>query len=249
MVRHEGANDRVVLALGQTRARVIQRLVEAIAAARAHLREPGEVARRGRRLDHRRERRRIRRHDDVLAEAALQPQPRHAEIRVLVCQFQVAGVVGGFRDAPGQAERRAIGHLPADDEAARLLEQAAGRRAHHQRRHQIFEHRSRPGDQRRAHADRRDGSARAGTSAGKECRPWRSPRSSPGAPRRRAGRSSSCRGGPPERDSRSTGACDPGRAETRIPSRRPWRAHSNSSAAKRRFSAWPVSAVWAASRP
>ena len=36
-----------------------------------------------------------------------------------------------------------------------LFEQAAGRRAHDQRRHQIFEHRAGPGDQRRAARDRR----------------------------------------------------------------------------------------------
>src|SRR5450755_2768609 len=40
---------------------------------------------------------------------------------------------------------------------ARLLDQAAGRRAHHQSWHQILEHRSRPGDQRRAVFDRGDG--------------------------------------------------------------------------------------------
>ena len=52
-------------------------------------------------------------------------------------------------------------HLPAHDEAAGLLEQAPRRRAHHQRRHQVLEHRSRPRDQRRAAVDRRQGAPEA----------------------------------------------------------------------------------------
>ena len=39
------------------------------------------------------------------------------------------------------------------------FQQAACRRAHHQRRHQIFEHRSGPGDQARTAVDRRQGAA------------------------------------------------------------------------------------------
>jgi hypothetical protein len=124
-MRHEGAHDGDGLALGQARRRVVQRLVEAVAAARAEPRKPREIARAAPRIDHRRQRRRVGRHDVFVAEAALQPEPGNAEIRVLVGELQVAGVVGGFRDAPRHAERRAVFDLPADDQAAGLLEQAA----------------------------------------------------------------------------------------------------------------------------
>ena len=67
------------------------------------------------------ERGRIGRDDGVLAQAALQPEAGHAEVRILVGELQVAGVVGGFRNAPGQAERRAIGDLPPHDQPAGLL--------------------------------------------------------------------------------------------------------------------------------
>ena len=55
----------------------------------------------------------------------------------------------------GTPSSGAVLDLAAHDEPIGLLEQAAGRRAHDQRRHQVLEHRSRPGDQRRAAADRR----------------------------------------------------------------------------------------------
>ena len=89
--------------------RVVQRLVEAIAAARADARRAASKLRAAAvRIDHRRERGRIRRDDDVLAKPALQPEAGHAEIRILVGELQVAGVVGGFRNAPGHA--RACAH-------------------------------------------------------------------------------------------------------------------------------------------
>ena len=167
MVGHEGAHDRDAFAFGQAARRVVQRLVEAIAAARADRGEPLEVSRRRLRIDHARERGRIRRDDDVFAEPALQPEAGHAEVRILVGELQVAGVVGGFRNAPGDPERGPVFDLPPHDQPARPLDQAAGRRAHHERRHQIFEHRARPGDQRGAVRDRRDGAAEPEPVAGR----------------------------------------------------------------------------------
>jgi hypothetical protein len=157
VVGHVSAHDRDVLPLGQARARVVQRLVEAVTAARADGGETGEVARCRARIDHGCERRRVGRDDGVLAETALQPEPGDAEVRVLIGVLEVAYVVGGLRDSPRRVERGAVAHLPADDEAARLLDQAAGRCAHHERRHQVLEHRARPGNERRAASDRGDG--------------------------------------------------------------------------------------------
>ena len=91
----------------------------------------------------------------------LQPEAGHAEVRVLVGELEIARVVGRLRDAPRHAALGAVRDLPAHDEPAGLLEQAAGRRAHHQRRHQVLEHRSRPRDERRAARHRRQRAAEA----------------------------------------------------------------------------------------
>ena len=53
----------------------------------------------------------------------------------------------------GMSFERRILHLPLDDQMAGLVEDAALRLLHHQRRHQIFEHRARPRHQRAAEAD------------------------------------------------------------------------------------------------
>ena len=55
----------------------------------------------------------------------------------------------------GTPKLGAVLHLPAHHQPIGLLEQAADRRAHHQRRHQVLEHRARPRNQRRAAIDRR----------------------------------------------------------------------------------------------
>ena len=59
----------------------------------------------------------------------------------------------------GRPSSVAVLDLAAHDEAIGLFEQAAERRAHDQRRHQILEHRARPGDQRSAPRDRGHGAA------------------------------------------------------------------------------------------
>ena len=84
MVRHEGANDRVVHFLGQVRACVVQRLVEALTASPARRGKACKVARCGRGIDHRGQRCRIRRDDGIGAETPFQPQSRDAEIGILI---------------------------------------------------------------------------------------------------------------------------------------------------------------------
>ena len=161
VMRHEIADDRNVLVVGQPRAGEVERFVEAIAAKRTHRGELRVVLARCLRIDHRGQSRRIRRDHAVLRETALEAESGHAEIRVLVGEFDVAGVIRRLRNAPRNAKRLAVRRLPFHHQTARLFEQAADRRAHDQRRHQVFEHRSRPGNQRRAVADRRRGTAEA----------------------------------------------------------------------------------------
>ncbi len=58
-------------------------------------------------------------------------------------------VVGAFGDAPGNAACFAVANLVGDSHAARLVEQRLRITSHHQQRHQIFEHRRAPREERR----------------------------------------------------------------------------------------------------
>ena len=165
---HVGAHDRLRLTLGQARRREVERLVEAVAAAPADLGQRREVGRGGRRIDHGGERRRIGRDDGVLAQAALEAEAGHAEVGILIGEFLVARVVGQLGDAPRQAEAARIVDLPLHDQVVGLLEQAAERRAHDQRRHEVLEHRARPRDQGRAASDRRHLAAQPEPVAGRD---------------------------------------------------------------------------------
>ncbi len=64
-----------------------------------------------------------------------------------------------LRHAPGHAPLGAVLDLPSNHELRRLFEEAIGGRPHHQRWHQVLEHRARPRDQCRAALDRRERTA------------------------------------------------------------------------------------------
>ena len=159
VMRHVGAHHRHPGPLGPPRAREVQRLVEAVGALPAQARELDEVSRRRGRVDHGGERGRVGRDHEVLAQPALEPEPWHAEARVLVRQVQVAHVVRRLGDAPGDAVGRPVGDVALDHEPARLLEQAALGGPHDQRGHEVLEHRPRPGDEGGAELERRHGAA------------------------------------------------------------------------------------------
>ncbi len=115
----------------------------------------------------------------------------------------------------GRPSAAAVVDLPPHDQPAGLLEQASRRRAHDQRGHQIFEHRSRPGDQRGAVRDRRDGAAEMEPVAGRDVAlgdrdEAREPRL--GGEQIVAARVERALGA---RGSRSRAACGRGRAESR----------------------------------
>ena len=158
-MRHEGADDRDALALREARRRVVQRLVEPVAALSADLGQTVEIGHRRPRIDHRGQSGCVGRDHPVFAETAFQPEARNAEIGILIGQLQIARVVGGFGYAPGQPKLRGVGDLTAHDQTVCLLEQASGRRSHDERGHQIFEHGSRPRDQRGAVRNGRRGAA------------------------------------------------------------------------------------------
>ena len=94
VVRHVGPHGGDRLVLQQSLGRVVERLVEPVRTACAEALEPRQVLRRRGGVDHRRQRRRIGRDHEVLAEPALQAQPRHPEVRVLVRGLEIARVEG-----------------------------------------------------------------------------------------------------------------------------------------------------------
>ena len=158
VVRHEGADAGDAFRARLAPGRVVERLDEAVAAARARLLEAAQVGRGTMRRDLGRERGRVRRDDELVVRRAAQRQARHALGRVLVGEGVVAAGVRGLRDAPRHVvvarERDVLEHGgvrgAVQDAAVRLVED--------ERRHQVFEHRPRP----RAQAgERADGVERA----------------------------------------------------------------------------------------
>ena len=156
VVRHVGANHCDLAALGKPRRGVVECLVEAVGAAGPRSGETPEVFSGRRGIDHRGQARRIGRDDDVLIESPAQSEPRHAEVGILVGHLQIPCVVGRLRHAPRDATLGAISDLPAHDESGRLLEQASGRRAHDEPRHEVLEHRPGPRDEHRVLCHRRE---------------------------------------------------------------------------------------------
>ncbi len=122
MMRHECANDRNPGSLRQSAASVIERLVEAVAATRAECNQSRKIEHGAFGIDHHGKGRRVRRDHDVFAQAPLQPQTRHAEVRILIGELQIARIVGGFRHAPGNAELNTVTNLPLDDQAIGLFQ-------------------------------------------------------------------------------------------------------------------------------
>ena len=161
VVSHEGSNDGDIDSFRQTARCVIQCLVKSVATACADCREPRKIAYRGLWTDHRGKRGGIRGDNGILAQTAFEPEARHAEVRILIRKLKIARVISRFRDAPRYAEACSVVHLPADNQPIRLLKEAADRSAHNDRRHQIFKHRSRPGNERRAVPHRCHGSSEA----------------------------------------------------------------------------------------
>ena len=218
VVRHVGADHRDARALGEARARVVERLVEAVRAPAARARELDEVARRRGGIDHRRQRRRVRRDHQVLAEPALEPEPGHAEARVLVGEVEVAHVVRGLGDAPRDAaglSRRRSGAGRRGGTSAR----AGCRRAPASPAPASGTRTSSPTTRRSAMPVSTGviGRAEAEPVRRPARRPWRSRRSSPAAPPRRAGRSALVEGRHRRLDSRWRRAGGARRTGTRSP--------------------------------
>ena len=135
-------------AFGQARACVIERFIKSVRAASSRFLQAAKVLQGRGWINHGRERGGIGRDDNILAETPLEPQSGHAKTGVLIIEVEVARIVRGLRHSPGYAALRAIFNLTAHNQFVRLAQQASFRGTHHQRGHQVFKHRARPGDQR-----------------------------------------------------------------------------------------------------
>ena len=145
VVGHEGLHHRARLAwIGPG---VIQRISESVRPESAPAFQRPEVGERPCRLDHRRQRRGVRRDDQVGVESSLERQVRHPEGPVLVGPEAIADVIAALADAPGHRVARAVDDLAPDRSPVGLVEEGLGERAHQQEWHQVLEHRPAPGHQ------------------------------------------------------------------------------------------------------
>ena len=111
--------------------------------------EPLQILARRLRRHHQRERRGVRRDDQILGQSALEPQAGHAERAVLVVERRIDRVVAGLRHAPRHAALPAVLDLPLHRRPIGLVEQRVLVGGHHQQRHQVLEHRAAPRQQHR----------------------------------------------------------------------------------------------------
>ena len=147
VVRHVRAHDRAGLAARQARRRVVDRLVVTEGAGQALVGQALQVLDGGSRFDHQRHHAGVRRHHQVLGQAALEAQTRHAEGAVLVVQVGVGGVVARLGHAPRHTALAPIADLAVDGREHGLVQQRVVVARHHQHRHQVLEHRAAPRQQ------------------------------------------------------------------------------------------------------
>ena len=155
VMRHIGLDDGDLAAARQARLGVVQRLIPAVTTAAAEFGQQAEITHRLLRRHHRGKCCGVGGDHGFSAQPALEADAWDSEAGILIGQFEIPGVVGRFRHTPGHRPAGAKRHLLTNDFLAGLLQQTALRPAHHQRRHQILEHRARPGNQRGPVADRR----------------------------------------------------------------------------------------------
>ena len=144
VMRHEGANHGARLSAGQTRRRVIDSFIEAEFSFKPFGGEPLEIQTCLLGRHHERQRRGIGRDDQVLGKPAFESQAGHAECPVLVVEMNIDGIVTTFRNAPRHPALFSILDLPGHSRLAGLIEQCVFVRGHHQKRHEVFEHRTAP---------------------------------------------------------------------------------------------------------
>src|SRR3569832_2394293 len=119
-----------------TRWRVVAGLVEPVFAEKSLVRERLQIRAGRTRGDDERERGRIRGDHEVVREAALEPETRHAEGAVLIVLVQGGEVVARLGDAPGHAALAAVFDLARDRRLEGLIEERVLVTRHQQLRHE-----------------------------------------------------------------------------------------------------------------
>ena len=146
---HEGPNQGGRLPAWHTGRRVVDGFIEAVSPLETFGGEPLQVEARLFRRHHQRQRRGVRRNDQILGQTAFEPEARYAECAVLVVEMSVDGVVAGFGNPPRHAVLLPIHDLPLHRRLAGLVEQRVFVRGHDQERHEVLEHRTAPGKENR----------------------------------------------------------------------------------------------------
>ncbi|MNB96790.1 hypothetical protein D3C75_440030 [compost metagenome] len=144
VVGHERTQQHVILPRRQPGWGVVDRLVHAKAPGETQSLQHLQVLAGSFRRHHQRHHAGIGRDDPILAQAALQPQSRHAERAVLVVQAGIDGVVAGLGHAPRQVQGAAVDDLGLDRMPRGLVQQRVRIAGHHQLRHEVLEHRATP---------------------------------------------------------------------------------------------------------
>ena len=120
MVSHAGVDQRKAFALG--RARVVERVHEAVIAEGPHRLEAAKIVERTLRIDQRGEGCSVGCDDQVAFEAALQCQVGDAKGPILVREVQVAHVVRAFAHAPRHIVTATVGVMTFDHAVIGLIE-------------------------------------------------------------------------------------------------------------------------------
>ena len=159
-MRHIGRQHHTAgVALREPIGGVVDRFVVAVPAGHAVLSQVLEIG------QHRfggkwcRQDARVGRDHEIIGQSTLESQPGYAEGTVLIVPFEILGIVRGFRDPPRHTTVLGVLDLSLDNRRIRFVQQRAGIRLHHQRRHQVLEHRGAPREQRAQRAGRRQRSS------------------------------------------------------------------------------------------
>ena len=141
---HVRAHQRLGLTASLAGRCVVDGLVKAILALRSDGGEPLQICAGRLRRHHQGQRGGIRRHDQVVGEAAFQSQSGHAKCPVLVIELCVHCVVAGFGYAPRHTALLSVFDLSRHCGLGGLVEQRVVVGRHDQLRHQVLEHRAAP---------------------------------------------------------------------------------------------------------
>ncbi len=157
VMRHERPHHNHFFVVRKTRGCVIQRIVETEPPIGPLFHQAAEIVRGFERIHHRGQSGGVRGDHQILRKPPLQAKPGNAKGGVLVRKVKVLRVEGGLGNAPGDMALFSVGDLTVNNGAAGMAYQAPRGGLHDEGRHQVFEHRSRPGQERRAPRQRRKG--------------------------------------------------------------------------------------------